>query len=73
MKVMCDSFFFGLGVDSRYYLRQFKRLGIQNRFYFDSNDLQIIVSDLPTPRYKSVLVVERAKSFLKGFEDVKIN
>ena len=73
MKVMCDSFFVGLRVDSKYYLRQFKSLGIQNRFYFDSNDLQIIVNKLPTPRYKSVLVVERAKSFLKGLENVKTN
>lgn len=70
MKVKCDSLFEGLRVDSNYYIRQFKKLGVQNRFFLDRYDLEKIVNQLPTKRYKSAMIVERAKSVLKGLENV---
>lgn len=70
MRVKCDSLFDGLRVDTNYYIRQFKKLGVQNRFFLDRDDLEKIVNQLPTKRYKSAMIVERAKSLLKGFENV---
>lgn len=67
---MCDSFFEGLRVNVNYYINKFKSIGIKNRFFFDRDDLEKI-SKISTTRYKSALVVERAKFLLKGFENVE--
>jgi hypothetical protein len=73
MKVMCDFFFKGLRVDTNYYIKQFKSIGVKNRFILDRDDLEKIATKLPTPRYKSALVVDRAKSILEGSVNVETN
>ena len=60
MEISFFAFFDGLSVDSRYYLKQFKRIGVVNRFFLSDSDLRLIISSLPVTRYKSAMVVKRA-------------
>lgn len=69
MSVSVKTFFQGLNVNTRYYIKQFESFGIQNRFFFSEDDLMIIVNNLPRTRYKSALVVKRAFDLLEA-EDV---
>lgn len=64
MSVSVNSFFDGLNVNSRYYLKLFKSYGIENRFFFNEVDLMLIVQNLPRKRYKSDLVFRRASELL---------
>ncbi len=70
MRVMCENLFVGLNVNRKYYVKQFKNIGVKNRFCLDRNDLETIVNKLPTSRYKSALIVERVKTVLEGSENV---
>lgn len=66
MRIFSSLFFQNLDVDARHYRKVFKQLGVKNSFVYDLEDLQLI-SNLPPLRYKSVLVSERAKSFLEAY------
>lgn len=70
MKVSCNFLFEGLRVNTKYYNGLFKKIGVKNRFFFDLEDLEKI-SKIPTTRYKTGLVVERAKNVLEDLKNVK--
>lgn len=67
MQISFVAFFDGLSVNSNYYFKQFKRIGIENRFFLSSSDLRLIVSSLPATRYKSAMVVKRASEVLEAY------
>lgn len=66
MRISVKSFFNDLNVNTRYYIKQFQRLGVNDRFFFSDSDLSLIKNELPQGRYKSAMVVERAKSLLEA-------
>lgn len=65
MLISSKEFFSTLIVDTRYYTKIFLNFGVKSSFFFDKHDLQLIVNNLRTDRYKSAIVVQRAKSFLE--------
>ncbi|MEW5832912.1 MAG: hypothetical protein AB1763_08745 [Campylobacterota bacterium] len=72
MSVSVDFFFSGLNVDVKHFVRRFKAIGVQDRFFLSRSDLELIVNQLPSSRarYKTALVVKRAKDLLQEFDDV---
>lgn len=66
MRYSARSFFEGLNVDSKHFLKQFKIIGVQSRFFFTSDDLKAIKEKLPVTRYKSAKIVERANNLLEA-------
>ena len=65
MRVSRDEFFSNLNINRKYFLKKIKSFGVDvSSFYFSRNDLELIISCLPVNRYKSALVVERAKDLL---------
>ncbi|TDA63580.1 hypothetical protein E0765_07025 [Sulfuricurvum sp. IAE1] len=73
MSVSVDFFFSGLNVDVKHYVVRFKQIGVQDRFFLSRSDLELIVKKLPSPRarYKTALVVKRAKDLLQEFDHVR--
>jgi hypothetical protein len=68
MQISAREFFRPLIVDFRYYSKVFSNIGVKSSFFYDDEDLNLIVSKLSVSRYKSALVVNRAKSLLGGVE-----
>lgn len=67
MRVSRDEFFKNLNLNSSYFIQKIKSFGVNEpAFYFSEEDLKLIISNLPVNRYKSALVVERAKDLLGG-------
>lgn len=67
MRISVKSFFENLNVDTRYYIKVFQKLGVNGRFFFSEEDLFLIKNELPTGRYKSALVAERASDLLEAY------
>lgn len=67
MRVSVKSFFENLNVSSKYYIKEFQRLGVNGRFFFSEEDLILIKNELSTGRYKSALVAERASDLLEAY------
>lgn len=72
MQVSAKEFFKCLSVDFRYYSKVFSNIGVKSVFFYDLDDLNLIVEALPVTRYKSAIVVNRAKSYLEA-QNVKTN
>lgn len=66
MRISVIDFFDGLNVNSRYYLKKFKNIGVQSSFIFIDDDLERIRDHYPITRYRSAKVVERATQILEG-------
>ncbi|MCX6062089.1 MAG: hypothetical protein NT103_07575 [Campylobacterales bacterium] len=66
MQVSAKEFFKILNVDFRYYSKVFSNIGVKSVFFYDLDDLNLIVDTLPVTRYKSAIVVNRAKSYLEA-------
>lgn len=64
MKVYSKIFFKDLNVNTRYFIKVFINHGVKSPFCFDYDDL-IKISNIPDSRYKSRMVIERAKSLLE--------
>lgn len=69
MQVSIKSFFDGLNVNSKYYIKQFQRIGVEGRFFLSDDDLMIIANHLPQNRYKASLIVKRAYDFLGASDE----
>lgn len=65
MQISSKDFFSSLSVDVRYYKKIFLSLGVKSTFFYDYDDLNIIVNNVRKDRYKSLLVLQRAKSLLE--------
>ncbi|MGZ8548866.1 MAG: hypothetical protein ACXW33_09680 [Sulfuricurvum sp.] len=68
MQVSAKEFFKSLSVDFRYYSKVFSNIGVKSVFFYDLDDLNLIVTSLPVSRYKSAIVVNRAKFYLEAFK-----
>lgn len=66
MQVSSKEFFKSLNVDFRYYSKVFSNIGVKSVFFYDLDDLKLIVNSFPITRYKSAIVVNRAKSLLEA-------
>lgn len=66
MQVSAKEFFKCLSVDFRYYSKVFSNIGVKSVFFYDLDDLNLIVTTLPVTRYKSAIVVNRAKFYLEA-------
>ena len=56
MQVSSKIFFKGLRVDFKHYVKVFNKIGVKSVFFY------------PVTRYKSAMVVNRAKSLLEGLQ-----
>lgn len=70
MRIYVNDFFDGLNVNRRYFIDQFKKIGVVSRFIYTMDDLMIIKNNLPILRFKSALVVERAVKLLDQYSHV---
>jgi len=68
VQVSAKEFFKCLSVDFRYFSKVFSKIGVKSSFFYDKEDLILIVKFLPISRYKSAIVVNRAKSFLEALK-----
>lgn len=66
MQISSKEFFKSLNVDFRYYSKVFTNIGVKSVFFYDLDDLILISDSLPITRYKSAIVVNRAKFFLEA-------
>jgi len=64
MCVSTQTFFNGLCVCPQHYHNRFREIGVKNRFFYDEDDLKLI-QQLPVQKYKTALVVNRARSLLE--------
>lgn len=66
MQISSKEFFSTLIVDVRYYTKIFLSFGVKSSFFFDEDDLYLIVNNVRTDRYKSAMVVKRASEVLEA-------
>lgn len=66
MQVSAKEFFKSLSVNFRYFSKVFSNIGVKSVFFYDIEDLTLIVKTLPVTRYKSAIVVNRAKFYLEA-------
>ncbi|MDP3119944.1 MAG: hypothetical protein Q8N01_05990 [Sulfuricurvum sp.] len=71
MLISSKDFFSSLSVDVRYYKKIFLSLGVKSTFFYDYDDLNIIINNVRRDRYKSLLVLQRAKNILDDLEAKK--
>lgn len=64
MAVSSKVFFNSLSVDTKHFIKVFKRIGVKSSFIFDYDDLKLISNEIKPVRYKSALVVKRANDLL---------
>lgn len=66
VQISAREFFKSLSVDFRYFSKVFTNIGVKSVFFYDLEDLKLIVTTLPVTRYKSAIVVNRAKFYLEA-------
>jgi hypothetical protein len=66
MRVSSSDFLFGLRINQQYFFKVLKKIGVHSRYFFDDNDLEIIVNKLPICTFKTALISECARDILSG-------